>query len=199
MGPDKDASMVSIHGMIMGSLLALVMHTTSAADQSAPPAALQLMDNGASILDRQSHQVWSRCLEGTRWDGQTCVGSPSMATHAQALSLARARSRQEGQRWRLPRVKELQALSRKAAHAAAQPASILPPAPGDWLWTDSATIDTRPVNQYDYKNIERGINAQNANSLAFLHGWSVNQQTADARSDMPKRTRLPVRLVRAEK
>ncbi len=119
-----------------------------------------------------------------------------MVTHAQALALARARSRQEGQRWRLPRVKELQALSRKAAQATTP--SLLPTAPGGWLWTDSATIDTRPVNPYDYNNIQRGIDAQNANNMAFLHGWTVHQDTAEARGDTPKRTRLPVRLVRAD-
>lgn len=183
--------------MLMASWLVLVMSSTSAGDVPFQPPALQLSEDGTTIVDRQTRQVWSRCLEGTQWDGRACSGSPRMVTHAQALALARARSRQEGQRWRLPRVKELQALSRKAAHATGSSPSILPPAPGGWLWTDSATIDTRPINPYDYNNIQRGIDPQNANSVAFLHGWTVHQDTAEARGDTPKRTRLPVRLVRA--
>jgi hypothetical protein len=183
--------------MLVASWLLLAMSSTSAGDVPSQQPALQISDDGASILDRQARQVWSRCLEGTQWDGRVCSGSPRMVTHAQALALARARSRQEGQRWRLPRVKELQALSRKAAHATGSSPSILPPVPGGWLWTDSATIDTRPINPYNYNNIQRGIDPQNANSVAFLHGWTVHQDTAEARGDTPKRTRLPVRLVRA--
>jgi len=196
MGPERDTSMKSTHLMLLACVLAMVMQSAPAKDAPGQPPALQISDDGASILDRQTRQVWSRCLEGTQWDGQTCSGSPRMVTHAQALALARARSRQEGQRWRLPRVKELQALSRKAAQATTP--SLLPTAPGGWLWTDSATIDTRPVNPYDYNNIQRGIDAQNANNITFLHGWTVHQDTAEARGDTPKRTRLPVRLVRAD-
>ena len=58
------------------------------------------------------------------------------------------------------------------------------------------SVDTSNVNQYDYKNIERGVTPQNANRIAFLHGWAVNLLTGEAREDVLERTKLPVRLVR---
>ncbi len=45
------------------------------------------------------------------------------------------------------------------------------------------------------KNIEKGVTAENSNSLAFLHGWAVNPQTGEARGDVLKREKLLVRLV----
>lgn len=194
---EPGTALMSIHRFSAGCLLAwaLLAATTTAGAQQP---GLTLSDDGATIVDNQTSQAWSRCLEGARWDGQACIGSPRLATHAEALALARARSTQDGQRWRLPRVKELQLFTKRVARIASAPDPILPPAPGEWLWTDSANIDTRPVNQYEYKNIERGVTSQNANSLAFLHGWAVNQQTGAARGDVPKRSRLPVRLVRSE-
>lgn len=189
---------MSIHRFSAGAALAwALLAGTAAAD--AQQSSLTLSGDGASIVDAQTGQAWSRCLEGTRWNGRACVGSPRMVTHAEALALARARSEQEGQRWRLPRVKELQLFTKKVARITSERDPVLPPAPGEWLWSESANIDTRPVNQYEYRNIERGVTSQNANSLAFLHGWAVNQQTGAARSDVHKRSRLPVRLVRAEK
>lgn len=187
-----------LHKFSVLCALSLALHATFATAQAEQPGLLA-SDDGAFIVDPKTRQVWSRCLEGTRWDGQACSGTPRLATHAEALAMARTRSKEDGQRWRLPRVKELQLVMSKAAHAARDKSSLFPPTPGDWLWTDSANIDTTPVNQYQYKNIEKGISSQNANSLAFLHGWAVNPQTGAARGDVPKRSRLPVRLVRSEK
>ena len=179
--------------------LSLAMHVAVAASPAEQPA-LVVSDDGLFIVDAKARQVWSRCVEGMRWDGQACAGEPRLATYAEALSLASARARRDGLRWRVPRVKELQLITGKAMRIGQGKGQVLLPAtPGDWLWTESANIDTRPVNQYDYRSIERGVNAHNANSLAFLHGWAVNQQTGEARGDMLKRARLPVRLVRTEK
>jgi hypothetical protein len=32
--------------------------------------------------------------------------------------------------------------------------------------------------------------------MAFLHGWAVNSVTGEARGDVTKQSKLPVRLVR---
>lgn len=179
-------------------VLSLLMSTAMAAAQDGLPS-LVASDDGLFIVDTKTKQVWARCVEGMQWDGQTCSGAPRLSTHAEAQSLANNRTKKDGLKWRVPRVKELQLLTSKSARVRQDKEVLFPVAPGDWLWSDSTSIDTSAVNQYHYKNIERGVSSQTANSLAFLHGWAVNQQTGQARGDMLKRTRLAVRLVRSDK
>lgn len=167
------------------------MHSVEAGQVSS--ASLVVSKNGAHVSDLRSKLIWSRCVEGMRWDGQTCKGSPILASHAEALSLARARAETEGLSWRLPRVKELQRLVNTEKEEA-----VFPAAPQGWHWTASAKIDTKSINQYDYGNIERGVTEQSVNRMAFLHGWAVNMRSAETRGDFLKRTKLPVRLVRQE-
>lgn len=157
-------------------------------------ASLVVSGDGDQVSDARSKLIWSRCVEGMQWDGKTCMGEPTFATHAHALSLARARAKAEGVGWRVPRVKELQRLVSAPKYGAA----VFPAAPPGWYWTASANIDTRAVNQYDYGNIERGVTEGSVNRMAFLHGWAVDAQSAQARGDVPKRTKLPVRLVRPD-
>ena len=176
---------------------AIAMHCARAGNQAESPD-LVVSKDGTYVSDLRSKLAWSRCVEGMRRDGKTCVGEPQLASHAGALSLASARAKAEGLRWRVPRVKELQRLMSKAAQSAQGVVAVFPAAPPDWNWTASANIDAGPVNQYDYKNIERGVTEQNANRMAFLHGWAVNMQTGEARGNISKRTRLSVRLVRQE-
>lgn len=186
---------------VAGCLLSLMLPMAGAADQPDQPDRPGMMPStdGLFVVDTKARQVWSRCLEGTQWDGHACAGTPHLATYAEALSLASARSKKDGLRWRVPRVKELQRLTSKAARTRQQgQAPVFPATPGDWLWTESANIDTRRVNQYQYSSIERGVTPHNANNLAFLHGWAVNTQTGEARGDVLKRSKLPVRLVRAD-
>lgn len=151
--------------------------------------------DGTYVIDIGTKLVWSRCVEGMRWNGQTCAGTPQLVSYGEALALANARAKADGLRWRVPGVKELQRLASNEVHSSRDEKEIFPASPPDWHWTVSATIDTKPFNQYDYKNIERGVTAQNANRIAFLHGWGVNLQTGEARGDILKRTKLPVRLV----
>jgi hypothetical protein len=44
----------------------------------------------------------------------------------------------------------------------------------------------------------RGRTNENTNRMAFLHGWAVNLTSGEARGDVTKRTKLPVRLVRPQ-
>lgn len=173
-------------------MCAMAMHSAKAGGQ-AESSTLTVSRNGADVSDARSKLIWSRCVEGMQWDGKTCTGQPTLASHAEALSLARARAKAEGLNWRVPRVKELQRLVNTEKEE-----GVFPAAPPGWHWTVSANIDTRPVNQYDYGNIERGVTAQSLNRMAFLHGWAVNMRSAQARGDVTKRTKLPVRLVRQE-
>lgn len=179
-------------------LLCALAMPTAWASTSADSASLLVSEDGSQVTDRATKLVWSRCVEGMQWNGQNCTGTARLVTHAEALSLARARAKEEGLSWRIPRVKELQHLVGEARRLASGADTLFPGRPSEWLWSASTSIATGTVNQYDYKNIERGITEQNASRLAFLHGWVVNMATGEARGDMPKRTRLPIRLVRQE-
>ena len=52
------------------------------------------------------------------------------------------------------------------------------------------------MNQYSYDNIQKGRNNDNADRMAYLHGWAVNLATGEAKGDVSKRSNLPLRLVR---
>lgn len=131
-----------------------------------------------------------------QWDGRACTGEPVRLTYAQAVARAQARSRAEGGAWRLPRVTELQRLVGEVARSPQGVETLLPAAPLDWHWTATASVDTRPVNPYDYGNIQRGLTEQSVNRLGYLHGWAVKLADGSARGDVSKRTRLSLRLVR---
>lgn len=166
-----------------------------AGDAAAPPDWGYSAD-GTHVLHLSARAVWSRCVEGMRWDGQRCVGEALRLDHAGALALARKRTETDGLAWRLPQVKELQHLLDVNDHASAGTTAVfLPAAPPGWCWTGTAPVDTSSFNEYSYGNVMRGLTAQNTTQVRFLHGWAVDLATGEARDDALKRSRLLVRLV----
>lgn len=170
--------------------------------QAAAPTAAEVprlvpADHGAQILDPHTGLAWSRCVEGMHWNGKTCVGQPVRVGHAQALALAAARKDVDGLAWRLPRVTELERLLHRAGPTPGLDPVLFPAAPaeGHWAMTASVDLSLKPVNPYNYANIQRGRTDENTTQLSFLHGWAVNTTTGEARGDVLKRTELPVRLV----
>lgn len=170
--------------------------------QAAAPTAAEVprlvpADHGAQILDPHTGLAWSRCVEGMHWNGKTCVGQPVRVGHAQALALAAARKDVDGLAWRLPRVTELERLLHRAGSTPGLDPVLFPAAPaeGHWAMTASVDLSLKPVNPYNYANIQRGRTDENTTQLSFLHGWAVNTTTGEARGDVLKRTELPVRLV----
>lgn len=182
---------------LVGCLVAAL--ATPAAWAADPPDAPNWVrtEDGAEVIDQRTRLAWPRCVEGMRWTGSTCAGEPALVSHAEAIALAAARSKADGRPWRLPRVNELRRLVDKTAHPPGLDPKPFPAAPGEWHWAITANVNTAPVNQYDYRNIAQGRTSANANSMAFRHGWAVNLATGEARGDVAKRTRLPVRLVRS--
>ncbi len=166
-----------------------------AGDAVAPPDWGYSAD-GSHVLHLSARTVWSRCVEGMRWEGQRCVGEPLRLDHAEALALARKRAETDGLAWRLPQVKELQHLLEVNADAnAGSAAAFLPEPPPGWCWTATASVDTHSFNEYSYGNVMRGLTAQNTTQVRFLHGWAVDLATGQARGDALKRSQLLVRLV----
>lgn len=162
-----------------------------AGDAPAPPDWGYSAD-GTQVLHLSARAVWSRCVEGMRWDGRHCVGEALRLDHASALALARKRTEADGLTWRLPQVKELQHLLEVNANASA---GFLPAPPPGWCWTGTVPINTASFNAYSYGNVMRGLTAQNTTQVRFLHGWAVDLGTGEARDDALKRSQLLVRLV----
>jgi hypothetical protein len=181
----------------IGIALAFAVGPVRAADSTASPRFI-ISEDGASVIDRHSKLVWSRCVEGMQWNGRICSGEPKALNHGEATMLAKARKDAESVNWRLPRVPELQQLVNKKAGLVGLDPVLFPAAPRDWHWSATVVVDTTPVNQYSYGNVMQGLTNDNVNRLAFLHGWAVNLESGAARGDVTKRTKLHVRLVRTQ-
>lgn len=178
------------HALTLPLMLAFAMSTALAAE----PPPLVVSADGGEFVDAASGLAWSRCVEGMGWDGRRCTGQPRLATHAEALALARTRSSADGRLWRVPRVPELKRLSGRLAndHGAA---ALAPGAPAGWYWSSSARIESEAVNAYNYGNVQRGGTERQVDRLMVQQGWAVEQPGGAVR-DLPKRQRLSVRLVR---
>ncbi len=174
--------------MVCGALLS----TGACAEGSG---ALLVSDDGQTVMDENTGLRWSRCVEGMRWDGQTCTGSAEAMAYNEALKRAMARSQSDGRRWRVPSFveqKHLLGLLRKAGNAWSS--QMLPGSSAGCHWSSSISIDTSTVNPYAYGNVQRGLNGQTTNQLSYLHVWCIDMGTSRGR-EASKRERLPVRLV----
>jgi Protein of unknown function (DUF1566) len=157
-------------------------------------ATLAPSGNGQEITDPGAHLAWARCLVGQRWDGQTCSGSPELLRHTEALSRARALAQRTGQSWRLPRVPELQRLVRRGAQGLDP--RLFPGSPADWHWSGTPSLVHETVNPYNYGSVMRGQTGTSQADSSFVNGWAVHLGDGQARDDVPKGSRLAVRLVR---
>jgi hypothetical protein len=180
----------------MASLIAVgALASVPASAADAPRFALS--KDGTELVDTQARLAWSRCPEGMAWDGSTCAGIAEFPTYREATALASARGKAEGLRWRVPSVTELRQLAKNVASARGLVRDPFPDAPEGWYWSASVRVEASTVNQYNYGNIQRGITEQTVNRIAYLHAWVVDLDTGESRGDVPRRSRLPVRLVRA--
>ncbi|MBW8846437.1 MAG: DUF1566 domain-containing protein [Burkholderiales bacterium] len=172
-------------------LLVLWMSLPAAADDA--PRLVPSAD-GRELVDAVAGVAWSRCVEGMSWDGRRCTGTPLLATHAEALALARARSEAEVKLWRLPRAPELKRLFERLAHGKDE-ATLAPAAPVGWYWSGSTRIESEAVNPYSYRSVERGTTQHQLDRLSVQSGWAVQHPGGAVRGDMARREKLAVRLV----
>jgi hypothetical protein len=176
------------------TVLALVLTSAMPAVAQDGPR-LEPGAEGRELLDAGAGLAWARCVEGMRWSGRHCEGEPVLATHKEALALARARSEADGRPWRLPRAQELKRLAERVGRAP-NAAELTPDAPRGWYWSASVRIETEAVNPYSYGSVQKGATERQVDRLAPQAGWAVEQPGGAVR-DSPKRDRLLVRLVRA--
>jgi Protein of unknown function (DUF1566) len=178
--------------LVVASLLAGAT-TVFAAD---PLGARYLVSpDGREILDSQQKLAWRRCVEGMYWNGRTCEGTPLTLDHAQAMARAKEMANADQKAWRVPQMAQLRRLAESRRSDAAAFALLFPAAPNEWHWSASVTVDSTAVNPYNYGNVMRGLNESGVNRISFMHGWALNMETGQARSDVLKRELLWVRLV----
>lgn len=170
-----------------------------ASPQQQGSADWRVSDDGAYVIDVRAQLAWPRCVEGMQWNGTTCTGKPLLLDRAEATTLAAARWQAEGVAWRLPRAAELQRLVGKAAHnAPGADARLFPAAPDLWYWSSTANVSGVRNNQYNYNTIRQNREGDSAGQMALLNGWAVNMATGEARGDVARASKLPVRLVRPQ-
>jgi hypothetical protein len=97
---------------------------------AAAPVRMEVSEDGTLVIDARSKVAWSRCLEGTRWNGKTCAGLPRLFTRSEAQAVARERSQAEGVPWRLPRATELRHLVQRRAVPPGVDSVLFPSSPG---------------------------------------------------------------------
>ena len=165
---------------------------------ATPTWTLEPSADGTLVLDRRTKLAWARCVEGMQWNGKTCTGQRQLLDRTQAIALVKARAKAEGLRWRLPRVNELRRLVDKKANPPGLPPKLFPAAPFGLHWTSTANIKHYSNNLYNYTNIAQGSAGVATSRLAALDGWAVDMETGEASGDIPRSTKLPVRLVRPQ-
>lgn len=193
---------LALLGGASAALAAKAPAETVATQAEAAPAAnpftahLRVSADGTAIIDTRSKLAWARCVEGMFWNGKTCSGQRRLLDRSEATAMAQARAKAEETRWRLPRVNELRRLVDKKANPPGIPPLLFPAAPFGLHWTSTANIKTFANNQYNYGNISQGTGSGAGSRLAALDGWAVDMDTGIASGDVPRTSRLPVRLVR---
>ena len=75
------------------------------------------------------------------------------------------------------------------------PRALFPAAPGAWHWSGTVTIQNYANNPYNYGNLSQG-SASTGSRLTIQVGWAVDMDTGEARGDMPRNSKLALRLVR---
>lgn len=182
-------------------LAALWMAGSVSSVLSAPPVGdgdWLLSADGATVIDVRAQLAWPRCVEGTQWTGKTCTGTPLLLDRAEAAALATARWKADGVPWRLPRAAELQRLVNKSANPPGIDTRLFPAAPDLWYWSSTANVSGVRNNPYNYNTIRQSREGDGAGQLAMLNGWAVSLSTGEARGDVARGSKLPVRLVRPQ-
>ncbi len=185
--------------MVSVPVLAIAQPSTSISASSSASASPDwaLSPDGAYVHDLRAGLAWPRCVEGMQWTGKTCTGKPLLLDRAEASALAVNRWKAENIGWRLPRAAELQRLVDKTANPPGLNTRLFPAAPELWYWSSTANVGgLRAANPYNYNTIRRDLEGDSAGQMALLNGWAVSLSTGEARGDVARGSKLPVRLVR---
>jgi hypothetical protein len=172
--------------------------TSTASAEAAASGDWTLSADGSLVIDQRAHLVWPRCIEGLQWNGRSCAGKALLLDRAEATVLGHQRWKDLGLDWRLPRVMELQRLIDKTQTPQGLPRALFPAAPAEWHWTSTSNVESTRANPYNYGSVMRsGAGDGGGRQLGMVKGWAVHLGSGEARGDVARSSKLPVRLVRS--
>jgi hypothetical protein len=112
-----------------------------------PVSEFVISADGLELKDLKTGLIWSRCLEGSAWDGQVCqsqhpvhaaVVPANDFSYGEALALASARSTDTTKpAWRIPSMKELSTIREPNCY---NPSANLALFPVDPAWSSDGSI-----------------------------------------------------------
>ena len=103
-----------------------------------PALAKTYSDNGdGTVTDPTTGLTWMRCVMGQTWDGSTCTGSASTYTYHQANALTGTVTFARQSDWRLPNIRELQAIAERSNYIPAIDEAVFPNTPSSYFLTST--------------------------------------------------------------
>jgi hypothetical protein len=109
------------------------------------PTAQRYILSGPEATDKTTGLTWSRCSAGQRWDGNTCAGTVSTYSRAEADIYVKS---QTG--WRLPTTEELNSILERSCVDPAIDSLAFPATPADWYWSDSPDVTSTNFFRHVY-------------------------------------------------
>lgn len=97
-----------------------------------------ISDNQQEVLDTQTGLIWRRCVEGMKWNGSTCSGSPFYGMFQEVLERAVNQAHLTGKPWRVPNVKELGSLVDQTQSPITIDSTVFPATQNDQFWSSSS-------------------------------------------------------------
>lgn len=134
---------------------------------SNPDVAYSIpVGNDGTVTHVPTGLVWKRCAEGQTWSDNTCTGSATTHSWAQALTLANTSSFAGQTDWRLPNLRELRSLVEECRVTPAINNTIFPGASSLSFWSGSpnpfSSKDAWTV-RFDDGSVFNGIRGDNGN------------------------------------
>jgi hypothetical protein len=105
---------------------------------ASTPKKYIVSDNQQEVLDTQTGLIWRRCVEGMKWNGTTCSGSPFYGMFQEVLERAVNQAHLTGKPWRVPNIKELSSLVDSTQSNISIDAVIFPATLNDQFWSSSS-------------------------------------------------------------
>jgi len=103
---------------------------------TTPEANFTTIPDGTAT-DNTTGLMWMRCSLGQEWNGNTCIGTATTFSWAEALNAAAAQEFAGYADWRLPNKNELESIIEGSCSLPAINATVFPATPPAYFWSSS--------------------------------------------------------------